>query len=258
MQVVILAVGIGSRISEESLLKPKPLIEIGGKPILFHILKHYEFYGFNEFIICCGYKGELIKEYFSNYHIHNSDLKINLNENKISILKKNNEKWKITLADTGSESLTGKRIRKIKKYLYNDDNFCLTYGDGLSNINLNKLVQYHKRHKKLATLSAVQPSGRYGLINFNKNNLVKSFQEKPRGDGAWINGGFYVLNKKIFDFIDGNVSWESKPLDTLVKKKQLKVFKHPGFWKAMDTMSDKEYLEKLYFSNRAPWVTWKT
>lgn len=257
MKVVILAGGFGSRISEESIDRPKPLIEIDEKPILWHIMKIYSHYGYNDFIICCGYKGHMIKNYFQNFLYNNADIKIDLESQKTTILNKNKEKWNIILADTGQESLTGKRIKMIKKYVKDDENFLMTYGDGVGNINIKKLVKFHLKSKKLATLTAVKPLGRYGILKFNKKNLVESFQEKPKGDGSWINGGFYVLNKKIFNVIEGNTSWESKPLMKLLQKKQLIAFSHKGFWKALDTVSDKNYLNNLIKSKSAPWKMWK-
>ena len=254
MQAVILAGGRGTRISEESLLRPKPLIEIGDKPIIWHIMKHYSFYGINEFIICCGYKGELIKEYFSNFGIYSSDITIDVNEKKIKFHKKKFEKWKITLIDTGTDTQTGGRLKKIKNYLKNT--FCFTYGDGLSDVDINKTIKYHKKHKKLATMTTVQPAGRFGSVKI-KNNLVQNFLEKPLGDGGWINGGFFVLNKKVLDYIKNDMTvWEQEPLINLAKQKQLYSFKHKGFWYPMDTIRDKEYLEKLWNKSNCPWKKW--
>jgi len=253
MQSVILAGGRGTRISEESLLRPKPLIEIGGKPIIWHIMKHYSLHGINDFIICCGYKGELLKEYFSNFGIYSSDITIDLKKNKLTYHKNNFEKWKITLIDTGSETQTGGRIKRVKKYL--KDTFCLTYGDGLSNINITESIKFHKKHKKLATITVVQPAGRFGSINLKKN-IVTNFVEKPKGDGGWINGGFFVLNKKIFNYIDGDETvWEKEPLTKLSKKGQLLGYKHNGFWYPMDTIRDKEHLENLWQMPNCPWKT---
>ena len=255
MKVVILAGGLGTRISEESIIKPKPLIEIGGKPIIWHIMKLYSHYGLNDFIICCGYKGYLIKEFFANYYLHTTDININVRKNKINVLNKKTEPWNITLVDTGEKSLTGDRIRLIKDYIGNKD-FCLTYGDGLTSANIRETIKFHKKHKKIATVLAVKPSGRFGSIDIKKN-LVKTFLEKPKGDGGWINGGFFVLNKKIFDFIlEKNCVWEKEPLEKIAKKKQLIAYKHNEFWYAMDTMRDKDYLEGLWSSNKAPWKIW--
>ena len=250
MKVVILAGGRGTRISEESLIRPKPLIEIGSKPILWHIMKIYSHYGFNDFIICCGYKGYLIKEYFANYALHNADIQVDLQKNLVKVLKKNSEPWNIILVDTGDKSNTGERIKKIKNYV--GDTFCLTYGDGLSSINIKKLINFHKRKKKLSTVLAVKPKGRFGSLKI-KNNKVDKFFEKPLGDGNWINGGFFVLSKKIFNYLGKNSVWEKKPLTDLARKGQLNAYKFDGFWYAMDTIRDKEYLEDLLRSNKAPW-----
>ena len=254
MKVVILAGGQGSRISEESFIKPKPLLEIGSKPIIWHIMKIYSYYGLNEFIICCGYKGYLIKEYFANYSLHTTDITVDVRNNKITVHKKKTEPWKITLVDTGDSSQTGERIKRIKKYV--GDTFCLTYGDGLSSINIKNLIKFHNKNKKLATVLAVKPAGRFGSIKI-KNNLVEQFLEKPQGDNSWINGGFFILNKKIFKYIQENNSiWEREPLENLAKIKQLNAFKFEGFWYAMDTMRDKQYLDNLWFSKKAPWKFW--
>ena len=254
MKVVILAGGLGSRISEESLLKPKPLIEIGSKPIIWHIMKIYSKFGLNEFIICCGYKGYLIKEYFANYSLHTTDITVDVSKNEIFVHKKKTEPWKITLVDTGDYSQTGERIKRIKKYV--GDTFCLTYGDGLSSINIKNLIKFHNKNKKLATVLAVKPAGRFGSIKI-KTNLVEQFLEKPQGDNSWINGGFFILNKKIFKYIQENNSiWERDPLENLAKNKQLNAFKFEGFWYAMDTLRDKNYLEDLWNSKKAPWKLW--
>ena len=254
MKVVILAGGQGSRISEESLIKPKPLLEIGSKPIIWHIMKIYSYYGLNEFIICCGYKGYLIKEYFANYSLHTTDITVDVRNNKITVHKKKTEPWKITLVDTGDSSQTGERIKRIKKYV--GDTFCLTYGDGLSSINIKNLIKFHNKNKKLATVLAVKPAGRFGSIKI-KNNLVEQFLEKPQGDNSWINGGFFILNKKIFKYIQENNSiWEREPLENLAKNKQLNAFKFEGFWYAMDTLRDKNYLEDLWNTKKAPWKIW--
>jgi glucose-1-phosphate cytidylyltransferase len=254
MKVVILAGGQGSRISEESFIKPKPLLEIGSKPIIWHIMKIYSYYGLNEFIICCGYKGYLIKEYFANYSLHTTDITVDVSNNKITVHKKKTEPWKITLVDTGDSSQTGERIKRIKKYV--GDTFCLTYGDGLSSINIKNLIKFHNKNKKLATVLAVKPAGRFGSIKI-KNNLVEQFLEKPQGDNSWINGGFFILNKKIFKYIQENNSiWEREPLENLAKNKQLNAFKFEGFWYAMDTLRDKNYLEDLWNTKKAPWKIW--
>ena len=256
MKVVILAGGKGTRIQEESLIKPKPLIEIGSKPIIWHIMKTYSHYGFKEFVICCGYKGYLIKEYFANFSLHNSDVTIDIKKNEIKVHKNNNEDWKITLIDTGDDSLTGGRILRIKDFV--DEEFLLTYGDGVADVNISKLIEHHKINKKIATMTVVQPQGRFGVVEFNtKNNLIENFSEKLKGDGAWINGGFFVLNKKIFDYLrDDFTIWEKEPLEKLSKENQLVAFKHDNFWYPMDTMRDKDYLENLWEKNEAPWKLW--
>ena len=255
MKLVILSGGKGTRISEESLLKPKPLIEIGNMPIIWHIMKIYSHFGIKEFIICCGYKGYLIKEYFANYSLHSSDVTVNIQKNTIEVHKKKAEDWKITLVDTGEDTLTGGRILRIKNYI--KDDFLLTYGDGVSNINIKKLIKFHKSNKKLATMSIVQPQGRFGVVEIEKNNLIKNFSEKPRGDGSWINGGFFVLKQEIFKYLkDDYTIWEKEPLETLSKKKELCAYHHRGFWYAMDTMRDKSYLDNLWNSHKAPWNLW--
>ena len=255
MKLVILAGGLGTRISEESVTKPKPMIEIGGMPILWHILKIYSHYGVNDFIVCCGYKGYLIKEYFTNYFLHMSDLTVDLAENSISIHKKKAEPWRITLVDTGSNTQTGGRIKRIQEYI-NEDTFCMTYGDGVSSINISELLSFHKKHGKYATMTAVQPPGRFGALELEGASVTK-FLEKPAGEGGWINGGFFVLNRGIFDYIDGDLTlWEKEPLERIAKDNQLEAFKHYGFWQPMDTLRDKNYLEELWGSNRAPWKSW--
>lgn len=254
MKVVILAGGLGSRISEETIIKPKPLIEIGSKPLIWHIMKIYSSYGLNDFIICCGYKGYLIKEYFSNYYLHNTDITVNVRTNKVKVHKKNTEPWKITLVDTGENSLTGDRIRKIEPYV--GKSFCLTYGDGLTSVNIRKTINFHKKNNKLATVLAVKPAGRFGAIDIKKN-LVKKFLEKPEGDGGWINGGFFVLDKKIFKYLSkDNCIWERDPLEKIAKQNQLGAYKHEGFWYAMDTLRDKLYLENLWNSKKPDWKVW--
>jgi len=255
MKVVILAGGLGSRISEESIIRPKPLIEIGGMPIIWHIMKSYSYYGFKEFIICCGYKGYLIKEFFSNYFLHASDLTIDLENNKIIYHQKNTDPWKITLVDTGDNTTTGGRIKKIKKFI-KEDNFCLTYGDGVSSVNIKKLVKFHIQNRKKATLIAVKPQGRFGSLKL-KGNKVEQFLEKTIGDGGWVNGGFFVLNKDIFNYIrNEKMVWEKEPLQKLSKNNELMSYKFNGFWYAMDTLKDKNYLETLWSSGKAPWKIW--
>jgi glucose-1-phosphate cytidylyltransferase len=255
MKLVILAGGAGTRISEESSIRPKPLIEIGGMPIIWHIMKIYSMYGIKDFVICCGYKGYLIKEYFSNYVLHTTDVTINLKKNTVKVHKKYSEDWNITLVNTGLHTQTGGRILRIKNYV--DSDFCLTYGDGLSNINLKELINFHKKHKKYATMTAVQPLGRFGALNIDSDNIVQNFLEKPKGDGQWVNGGFFVLSKKIFNYIRGDDSvWEKEPLENLAKDLNLKSFKHNDFWQPMDTLRDRELLESLWNSKKAPWKIW--
>ncbi len=257
MKAVILAGGYGSRISEETHLKPKPMIEIGSKPILWHILKSYSHYGINEFIICCGYKGYIIKEYFSNYLLHNSDVTLNLKENKVEVHKKYSEPWNITLIDTGEKTMTGGRLKRVKDYL-NNQPFCFTYGDGVADINITDLISFHKKHNKEATLTAVQPPGRFGALQLDKNINVTGFQEKPVGDGGWVNGGYFILNPSIFSRIkDDETVWEQAPLISLSNDKQLAAFKHNGFWFPMDTLRDKNYLQNLWDKSEAPWKVWQ-
>jgi glucose-1-phosphate cytidylyltransferase len=253
---LILAGGLGTRISEETVIKPKPMVEVGGKPILWHIMKTYSHYGFKEFVICCGYKGYLIKEYFANFSLHNSDITIDIKKNEIKVHKNNNEDWKITLVDTGDNSLTGGRILKIKDFV--DDEFFLTYGDGVADVNISKLIEHHKINKKVATMTIVQPQGRFGIVEFNtKTHLIENFSEKLKGDGSWVNGGFFVLNKKIFEYLkDDQTIWERDPLENLSKENELIAFRHEGFWHAMDTMRDKIFLENLWDANKAPWKLW--
>ena len=254
MRAVILAGGLGTRISEETLIKPKPMVEIGGKPILWHILKIYSHYGINEFIICCGYKGYVIKEYFANYFLHNSDVTFSLENNTMEIHQAKVEPWKITLIDTGLETMTGGRLLRVSKYL--DTTFCFTYGDGLSDIDIGELLKFHKSHGKLVTMTSVKPPGRYGALEI-KNNMVTSFHEKPDGDGAWINGGFFVVNPKALDYIENDsTSWESRPLDKISFDRELMAYCHKGFWQPIDTLRDKNNLEKIWNSKSAPWKKW--
>jgi len=254
MKAVILAGGLGTRISEESSIKPKPMIEIGGKPILWHIMKNYSAHGINEFVICCGYKGYVIKEYFQNYFLHMSDVTFDLSSNNIEVHQKRAEPWKITLIDTGEETQTGGRLKRVGKYL--GDNFCMTYGDGLSSVNIKALIEFHNNHGKLATITAVQPPGRFGSLNI-KNDTVESFFEKPSGDGGWINGGFFVLNPSVLELIeDDSTIWEQEPLIRLAEMGQLNSFMHDGFWRPMDTLRDKNILEDLWINKQAPWKNW--
>jgi len=254
MQAVILAGGLGTRISEETDSKPKPMIEIGGMPILWHIMKIYSEYGVNDFIICCGYKGHVIKKYFSDYYIYSSDLTIHTSNNQIEFHNRNIETWKITLVDTGLDTMTGGRLKRVAEYL--DDEFCFTYGDGVANVDIKKLISQHKESNLLATLTATQPPGRFGALNI-KGNKIKSFHEKPDGDNAWVNGGFFVLNKKVIELIDNdNTTWEQEPLQRLTEMRQLGVYKHHDFWQPMDTLRDKNYLEDLWKIKSAPWKIW--
>ena len=258
MKVVILAGGFGTRISEESHLKPKPMIEIGEYPIIWHIMKTYSAYGFREFIICLGYKGYKIKDYFLNYFLYKSDITVDFqNENKQIIHHHDAEPWKITLVETGLETLTGGRVKRIQKYIGNES-FMLTYGDGVGNIDIRELVQFHKNHGKLATLTATQPSGRFGALTIVENHQVESFKEKTKGDGGWISGGFFVLQPEIFDYLENDQTiFEKDPLENLAINGQLMAYKHSGFWHPMDTLRDKNYLEELWKSNNAPWKIWK-
>jgi glucose-1-phosphate cytidylyltransferase len=257
MKVVILAGGYGTRISEESHLKPKPMIELGGKPILWHIMKIYSYYGFNDFIICLGYKGYVIKEYFANYFLHESDICFNFrNHNHMEILNNTAEPWKVTLVDTGLNTMTGGRIKRIQKYI-GSETFLMTYGDGVSNVNISKLVEFHKQNNKIATLTAIQPPGRFGSLDITDENTITGFVEKPIGETGWVNGGFMVLESSVFDLIENDDSvFEKKPLEELAKSKQLVSFKHDGFWQPMDTLRDKNFLESLWQSNQAPWKVW--
>lgn len=258
MKVVILAGGYGTRISEESHLKPKPMIEIGGKPILWHIMKIYSHYGFNDFIICLGYKGYLIKEYFAHYFLHESDVTFDFTSNNKQIIHHAHaEPWKVTLVNTGLETMTGGRLKRVKEYL-EDEPFMYTYGDGVSDVNVRELVEFHKAHGKSATVTSVQPGGRFGALNLGQDDEVKGFQEKPKGDGGWINAGFFVLNPEVIDYIDGDITtFEQEPLINLAQNGQLRAFKHNGFWQPMDTLRDKTYLEKLWAEEDAPWKLWE-
>ena len=256
MKAVILAGGLGTRISEETHLKPKPMIEIGGKPILWHVLKIYSAHGINEFVICCGYKGYLIKEYFANYFLHMSDVTFHMRTNSMEVHHKNAEPWEITVVDTGEQTLTGGRLKRVRDYV-DDSTFCFTYGDGVSNIQINELIKTHKENNKLATVTAVQPPGRYGLLDLDITGSVKGFQEKPQGDGGWINGGFFVLEPAVFDLIDGDsTTWEQEPMQQLAADGQLQAYQHRGFWQPMDTLRDRVHLEELWASGKAPWKLW--
>jgi glucose-1-phosphate cytidylyltransferase len=257
MKVVILAGGLGTRLSEETVTKPKPMVEIGGKPILWHIMKTYSYYGINDFIICCGYKGYVIKEYFQNYFLHQSDVTFNMKDNKMEVHKERVEPWTITLVDTGDDSMTGGRLKRVAPYLKEEESFCFTYGDGVANIDIAALISFHKEHGKDATLTATYPPGRFGALHIVDNQVLQ-FQEKPRGDGALINGGFFVLSPKVINRIIGDDTiWEQGPLKGLATDNQLMAFRHEGFWQPMDTLRDKVHLEELWDSNQAPWKLWK-
>jgi glucose-1-phosphate cytidylyltransferase len=256
MKAVILAGGLGTRISEETFLKPKPMIEIGNRPILWHIMKTYSLGGVNDFIICCGYKGEMIKDYFSKYSIYTSDITIDLLNNNLEIHQKNSESWKITLVDTGEKTNTGGRLKRVSKYIKDEEAFCFTYGDGLSDINISSLIQFHKNHGKHATITAVVPPGRFGALELN-GITVNKFIEKPRGDGGLINGGFFVLSPQCLELIENDsTQWENDPLKNLVSKNQLMAYVHDGFWQPMDTLREKKLLESLWESGEAPWKKW--
>ena len=257
MKAVILAGGLGTRLSEETDLKPKPMIEIGGKPVLWHIMKIYSAHGVNEFIICCGYKGYVIKEYFANYFLHQSDVTFHLKDNKIEVHQSNAESWIVTLVDTGENTMTGGRLKRVRKHLEHEKAFCFTYGDGLGNVNISALIDFHYRHGKQATLTTMLPPGRYGAVKFGLNDSVDHFQEKPDGDGSWINGGFFVLHPDVIDRIEGDHSiWEREPLSGLAKDNQLFAFKHFGFWQPMDTLREKIMLNELWAKGQAPWKIW--
>ena len=255
MKAVILAGGLGTRISEETHLKPKPMIEIGGMPLLWHIMKTYSFHGINDFVICCGYKGYVIKEYFANYFLHMSDVTFDMKQNIMEVHKKSAEPWKVTLVDTGIDTMTGGRLKRIKKYVDNET-FCFTYGDGLSDLSIKDLIDVHNTQKTLSTVTAVQPPGRFGALNIEKNKIT-SFEEKPLGDGSWINGGYFVLEPDIFDYIENDqTTWEREPIEKLAKDSQLSVHKHNGYWNAVDTLRDKNHMEDLWNSKQAPWKVW--
>ena len=257
MKAVILAGGLGTRLSEETVTKPKPMVEIGGKPILWHIMKTYSHYGINDFIICCGYKGYILKEYFANYFLHQSDVTFNMKENKMTVHEKRAEPWKVTLVDTGDNSMTGGRLKRVLSYLKDEEAFCFTYGDGLADININSLIEFHKSHGKQATLTSAFPPGRFGALDI-VDDKVKKFQEKPKGDGALINAGFFVLSPKVIERIDGDDTiWEQEPLKGLASDGELMSFKHDGFWQPMDTLRDKTKLNELLNQNKAPWKVWE-
>ncbi len=257
MKSVILAGGLGTRISEETNNKPKPMVEIGGKPILWHIMKIYSFHGINDFIICCGYKGYIIKEYFANYFLHMSDVTFDMNNNEMEVHQRHAEPWRVTLVDTGENTMTGGRLKRISCYLESEQSFCFTYGDGVGNVNISHLIDFHNSHGLMATLTAVSPPGRFGALNIHKDQYVSTFNEKPKGDGGLVNGGFFVLSPKILDFIkDDSTVWEREPLEQLATAHQLKAYQHLGFWQPMDTLRDKMHLEELWATGNAPWKLW--
>ena len=256
MKAVILAGGLGTRISEETSVKPKPMVEIGGKPILWHILKIYASHGINDFVICCGYKGYVIKEYFANYFLHMSDITFDMANNQMEVHQRYAESWRVTLVDTGIDTMTGGRLKRVAPYVHEEEAFCLTYGDGVSDVNITHLVEFHRTQKVLATLTATLPPGRFGALDL-QGDKVLSFKEKPKGDGAMINGGFFVLSPEVIDLIkDDTTIWEKEPLETLAQRQQLAAFQHTGFWQPMDTLRDKTYLEELWSTGSAPWKVW--
>lgn len=256
MKAVILAGGFGTRISEESHLKPKPMIEIAGRPILWHIMKMYSSYGINDFVICLGYRGYVIKEYFANYFLHQADITVDLKDNSIEVLHRKAEPWRVTLIDTGAETMTGGRLKRVREYVGNET-FCFTYGDGVSDIPIDKLIEQHKKHGKYATVTAVQPPGRFGVLDIGIDGDIKSFQEKPRAGGGWINGGFFVLEPQVFDYIQGDAThWELEPMQKLASDGQMHAYRYEGFWQAMDTLREKNMLEQMWLSGKAPWKVW--
>lgn len=257
MKAVILAGGLGTRLSEETVVKPKPMVEIGGKPILWHIMKMYSAHGVNDFVICCGYKGYVIKEYFANYFLHMSDVTFHMAENRMEVHEKRAEPWNVTLVDTGDASMTGGRLKRVAEYVKDDEAFLFTYGDGVSDVDIKASIDFHKSHGKLGTLTATYPPGRFGALDI-QNNQILSFKEKPRGDGALINGGFFVLSPKVIDLIDNDATtWEQEPLMALAEQGQLMAYEHGGFWQPMDTLRDKHYLEELWQKGKAPWKVWE-
>ncbi|WP_028008000.1 glucose-1-phosphate cytidylyltransferase [Solimonas flava] len=256
MKAVILAGGLGTRLSEETSVRPKPMVEVGGKPILWHIMKIYSAYGIHDFVICLGYKGYVVKEYFANYYLHMSDVTFDMSHNRMHVHNNNAEPWRVTLVDTGDSTMTGGRLKRVRQYVADEPAFCLTYGDGVGNIDIGKTLGFHKAHGKLATMTATQPPGRFGALGM-EGDAVHSFQEKPSGDGGWINGGFFVLSPKVIDLIeDDSTIWERKPLEALAAQGQLHAYKHEGFWQPMDTLRDKQHLEELWQSGKAPWKLW--
>jgi glucose-1-phosphate cytidylyltransferase len=255
MKAVILAGGLGTRISEETLVRPKPMIDLGGRPVLWHIMKLYSKYGVNDFIVCCGYKGYMIKEYFANYALHLSDITIDLKANAVDVHQSSVEPWRVTLVDTGEQTMTGGRLKRVRKYLGNED-FCFTYGDGLSNVDISELIAFHNDRKTLATVTAVQPPGRFGHLKLDQQKIT-DFNEKPEGDGAWISAGYFVLSPKVIDYIEGDATaWERAPMERLAKEGNLSAYLHRGFWQPMDTLRDKIALEEMWNSEKAPWKVW--
>jgi glucose-1-phosphate cytidylyltransferase len=256
MKAVILAGGLGTRISEETHLKPKPMVEIGGRPILWHVLKVYAAHGINDFVICAGYKGYVIKEYFANYFLHMSDVTFDMKDNRMEVHQRRSEPWRVTIVDTGDATMTGGRLKRVRDYLGNET-FCFTYGDGVGDVNITESIAFHRREGRKATLTGVQPPGRFGALELD-GTQVKSFQEKPDGDGSWINGGFFVLEPSVIDLVEDDATiWERKPLEALAKANQLGIYKHQGFWQPMDTLRDKQLLEDLWAAGKAPWKVWK-
>ena len=256
MKAVIFAGGLGTRISEETSARPKPMVEIGGKPILWHIMKIYSAHGINDFIICCGYKGYVIKEFFANYFLHTSDVTFDMQLNTMEVHSRHAEPWKVTLVDTGEETMTGGRLKRVRKFVENEEAFCLTYGDGVSDMDISSSIAFHKKHGKLGTMTAVQPPGRFGVIDM-AGQRITSFKEKPQGEDSWINGGYFVLSPKVIDYIaDDSTPWEKEPMENLARDNQLDAFIHRGFWQPMDTLRDRMYLEELYATGKAPWKSW--
>jgi glucose-1-phosphate cytidylyltransferase len=256
MKAVILAGGLGTRLSEETTLRPKPMVEIGGKPILWHILKSYSAHGINDFVICCGYKGYLIKEFFANYFLHTSDVTFDMKSNAMQVHERYAEPWKVTLVDTGDDTMTGGRLKRVRKYVEGDDAFCFTYGDGVADIDIGASIRFHQAHGKLGTMTAVQPPGRFGTIDM-EGNAITAFREKPQGDGSWINGGYFVLSPKVIDYIaDDATVWEKEPMERLAAEAQMHAYRHDGFWQPMDTLREKVYLEELWRGGKAPWKRW--
>lgn len=257
MKAVILAGGLGTRISEESQIKPKPMVEVGGRPILWHIMKIYSAHGVHDFVICCGYKGYIIKEYFANYFLHMSDVTFDMERNSMEVHQRHAEPWRVTLVDTGENTMTGGRLKRVADYIRDEESFFFTYGDGVANIDITAQLDFHRKHDKLATITAVQPPGRYGSLDIQSDKIVRGFVEKPKGDGGWINGGFFVLSPAVIELIEGDAtSWEGGPLELIAQRDELRAFEHRGFWQPMDTLRDKNQLEALWSGGKAPWKNW--